>query len=46
MGVVGQEFVESYGGRVLLAPVEKGVSTTRIIRKMGEEGENGGQANE
>jgi D-beta-D-heptose 7-phosphate kinase/D-beta-D-heptose 1-phosphate adenosyltransferase len=42
MGVVGQEFVESYGGRVLLAPVEKGVSTTRIIRKMGEEGDNGG----
>ncbi len=34
-GVVGGDFVESYGGRVvLIAPVE-GVSTTKTIEKMG-----------
>jgi len=35
-GVVGREFVESYGGQVVLAPMEEGVSTTKIIRKMDE----------
>jgi len=37
-GVVGREFVEGYGGRVLLAPMEEGVSTTNIIRKVEGEG--------
>ena len=32
-GVVGREFVESYGGKVLLAPLVKGVSTTDIVTK-------------
>ena len=33
-GVVGREFVESYGGKVLLAPLVKGVSTTDIVSKV------------
>jgi len=32
--VVGQEFVESYGGRVALAPLAEGLSTTEIIRRV------------
>ena len=33
-GVVGREFVESYGGKALLAPLVKGVSTTDIVSKI------------
>ena len=33
-GVVGREFVESYGGRVVLAPLVEGKSTTSVIEKM------------
>ncbi len=33
-GVVGQEFVESYGGKVVLAPLVEGKSTTATIEKM------------
>jgi D-beta-D-heptose 7-phosphate kinase/D-beta-D-heptose 1-phosphate adenosyltransferase len=33
--VVGAEFVESYGGRVHLAPVRAGFSTTRILQRLG-----------
>lgn len=32
--VVGAEFVESYGGRVVLLPLKDGYSTTGIIKKM------------
>ena len=32
--VVGQTFVESYGGRVALCPVVEGISTTRIIERV------------
>jgi D-beta-D-heptose 7-phosphate kinase / D-beta-D-heptose 1-phosphate adenosyltransferase len=32
--VCGQEFVESYGGRVLLAPLRTGYSTTNVIRRI------------
>jgi len=33
-GVVGREFVESYGGKVVLAPLVEGKSSTAIIEKM------------
>ena len=33
-GVVGAEFVESYGGRVALAPLVEGKSSTSVIEKM------------
>jgi len=33
-GVVGAEFVESYGGKVVLAPLVEGKSTTSVIEKM------------
>lgn len=33
--VVGGEFVESYGGRVYLAPLCEGYSTTRILQSLG-----------
>ena len=33
-GVVGREFVESYGGKVVLAPLVEGKSSTTIIEKM------------
>ena len=33
-GVVGREFVESYGGRVVLAPLVEGKSSTSVIEKM------------
>ena len=33
-GVVGREFVESYGGSVVLAPLVKGKSSTATIEKM------------
>lgn len=32
--VVGREFVESYGGRVVLAPMAEGLSTTSTIEKI------------
>lgn len=35
-GVVGHEFVESYGGVVMLAPLAEGHSTTATIRKLSE----------
>lgn len=35
-GVVGREFVESHGGKVLLAPLVKGKSSTATIEKMQE----------
>ena len=31
--VVGKDFVESYGGKVVLAPYFKGISTSEIIKK-------------
>ncbi len=33
-GVVGHEFVESYGGKVILAPLVEGVSTTNVVSKI------------
>ena len=33
-GVVGQDFVKSYGGKVVLAPLVKGKSSTKIIEKI------------
>jgi D-beta-D-heptose 7-phosphate kinase/D-beta-D-heptose 1-phosphate adenosyltransferase len=33
--VVGAEFVESYGGRVHLAPLREGYSTTRLLQRLG-----------
>jgi len=33
-GVVGREVVESYGGRVVLAPFVEGVSTTEIVSRI------------
>ncbi len=33
-GVVGSDFVESYGGRVVLAPLVEGKSSTTIIEKL------------
>jgi D-beta-D-heptose 7-phosphate kinase/D-beta-D-heptose 1-phosphate adenosyltransferase len=33
-GVIGQDFVESYGGKVVLAPLVEGKSTTKTIEKM------------
>jgi D-beta-D-heptose 7-phosphate kinase/D-beta-D-heptose 1-phosphate adenosyltransferase len=36
-GVVGREFVESYGGKVVLAPLVEGRSSTRTIEKMESE---------
>ncbi|MFQ5957099.1 MAG: D-glycero-beta-D-manno-heptose 1-phosphate adenylyltransferase, partial [Candidatus Brocadiales bacterium] len=35
-GVVGREFVESYGGKVVLAPLVQGVSTTDIVSRIVE----------
>lgn len=32
--VVGREVVESYGGRVVLAPMQKGYSTTRLVERI------------
>ncbi|MFB3067620.1 MAG: D-glycero-beta-D-manno-heptose 1-phosphate adenylyltransferase [Planctomycetota bacterium] len=36
-GVVGREFVESYGGEVVLLPLIPGLSTTSILRRLEEE---------
>jgi len=33
-GVVGREIVESYGGKIVLAPLVKGKSSTATIKKM------------
>jgi D-beta-D-heptose 7-phosphate kinase/D-beta-D-heptose 1-phosphate adenosyltransferase len=33
-GVVGQTFVESYGGRVVLAPLVEGLSTTALLERI------------
>ncbi|MBL7141227.1 MAG: D-glycero-beta-D-manno-heptose 1-phosphate adenylyltransferase [Planctomycetes bacterium] len=33
-GVVGRRFVESHGGRVVLAPLVKGLSTTDIVNRI------------
>jgi len=33
-GVVGREVVESYGGRVVLAPLVKGLSTTELVNRI------------
>ena len=33
--IVGQDFVESYGGCVATAPMIEGVSTTNIIKRSG-----------
>jgi D-beta-D-heptose 7-phosphate kinase/D-beta-D-heptose 1-phosphate adenosyltransferase len=33
-GVVGREFVESYGGRVVLAKLVKGLSTTALVERI------------
>jgi D-beta-D-heptose 7-phosphate kinase/D-beta-D-heptose 1-phosphate adenosyltransferase len=33
-GVVGHEFVESYGGKVMLAPLVEGKSSTAVIEKI------------
>jgi D-beta-D-heptose 7-phosphate kinase/D-beta-D-heptose 1-phosphate adenosyltransferase len=33
-GVIGREFVESYGGKVILAPLVDGKSTTATLEKM------------
>jgi len=37
-GVVGREFVESYGGRVVLAPLVKGLSTTDLVDRIRDAG--------
>jgi D-beta-D-heptose 7-phosphate kinase/D-beta-D-heptose 1-phosphate adenosyltransferase len=33
--VIGADFVESYGGRVHLAPLREGFSTTRLLQRLG-----------
>ncbi|UJS19037.1 MAG: hypothetical protein L3J17_05250 [Candidatus Jettenia sp.] len=33
-GIVGKEFVESYGGKVIFAPFVKDVSTTNIVSRI------------
>lgn len=38
-GVVGHEFVESYGGRVELAPEVEGLSTSELIRRIAQSDE-------
>ncbi|MFO8014943.1 MAG: D-glycero-beta-D-manno-heptose 1-phosphate adenylyltransferase [Phycisphaerae bacterium] len=37
-GVVGREFVESHGGRVVLAPLVEGLSTTDLVSRIRENG--------
>jgi len=47
-GVVGREVVEGRGGRVVLAPLVKGLSTTELVRRIRErdaaEGSKGGSS--
>ncbi len=38
-GVVGHEFVESYGGEVRLAPLARGLSTTELINRIAQSNE-------
>jgi D-beta-D-heptose 7-phosphate kinase/D-beta-D-heptose 1-phosphate adenosyltransferase len=38
-GVVGREFVEERGGRVVLLPLVEGVSTTRIVERIRQGGQ-------
>lgn len=33
-GIVGSEFVESYGGKIVFAPFVKGISTTDIVTRI------------
>ncbi|UCH14875.1 MAG: hypothetical protein JSV22_02650, partial [Bacteroidales bacterium] len=33
-GVIGQKFIESYGGKVVLAPLVEGKSSTKTIEKI------------
>ena len=33
--IVGQDFVESYGGKVTTAPLVEGASTTSIVERIG-----------
>jgi len=33
-GIIGREFVESYGGKVVLAPLVEGKSSTSVIKKL------------
>ncbi len=42
MGVVGREFVESYGGKVILAPFVKDASTTDIVSRILERSDKPG----
>jgi D-beta-D-heptose 7-phosphate kinase/D-beta-D-heptose 1-phosphate adenosyltransferase len=42
-GVVGRPIVESYGGRVVLAPLAKGRSTTELVQRIQANG-NGNQS--
>ena len=32
--IIGEDFVGSYGGKVLVAPIVEGISTTEIIRRI------------
>jgi len=41
--VVGRDFVESYGGRLALAPLVKGVSTSTIIQRVLDRHGSGGR---
>ena len=41
-GVVGREFVESYGGKVILAPFVKDASTTDIVSRILERSDQSG----
>jgi D-beta-D-heptose 7-phosphate kinase / D-beta-D-heptose 1-phosphate adenosyltransferase len=43
-GVVGREFVEAHGGRVVLAPLVKGLSTTALVRQIRDAAGKGGRA--
>jgi D-beta-D-heptose 7-phosphate kinase/D-beta-D-heptose 1-phosphate adenosyltransferase len=43
-GVVGRGFVESYGGRVVLAPLVKGLSTTALVNRIRSRGAGGAGA--
>ena len=40
-GVVGHEIVESYGGRIALAPLVEGISTTDIVERVMDRYTNG-----
>lgn len=42
-GIVGSDFVESYGGEVVLAPLVRGVSTSDIIQRILKSAETSGR---